>query len=193
MSKICLDENYELKKEIDMKKSKKLSIGLTLSSLIIMIVALILCFIIRNIFNQKLGLILNILQLFVLLLSMIFYIILHELTHALVMKIILPKEKLNFGLTLTVAYVGMKKVYFSKKHYILISLAPVVVWGIIFTILMILTKNNTWFIVVALLQALNLSGAVGDFYCAYLTSKSTKDVLVNDDGASMRFYEIKKN
>lgn len=193
MSKLFLEENYELKKEIDMKKSKKLSIGLTIASLIIMIVALILCFIIRNIFNQKLDLILDILQLFVLLVSMIFYIIFHELTHALVMKFVLPKEKLNFGLTLTVAYVGMKKAYFSKKHYILISLAPVVVWGIIFTILLIITKDSTWFIVVALLQALNLSGAVGDYYCTYLTIKSTKDVLVNDDGASMRFYEIKKD
>ena len=57
------------------------------------------------------------------------YIALHELTHGVVMKAC--GASVRYGYKVAYAYAG-SDAYFTRSAYIVIALAPVVVWGIIF-------------------------------------------------------------
>lgn len=122
----------------------------------------------------------------VLIICYIAYIILHEATHGLVMYLSV-KAKLNFGFKGWAAYVGSTG-YFDKKHYILISLAPFVLWGIVFGVLTAFFHSGIWFWVIWLLQIGNVSGASGDLFCVYKMFGCPKDILVQDTGMAMTIY-----
>ena len=85
------------------------------------------------------------------------------------------------------AYAG-SDAYFGKKPYIVIALAPVVVWGVVLLILNLLAGDG-WFWVVWLIQVSNLSGAAGDLYVTAKLSKMSADILIQDSGVSMTVYE----
>lgn len=128
----------------------------------------------------------DIVPLAVLIVGYIAYIILHEATHGLIMYLSV-KAKLNFGFKGWAAYAGSSG-YFDKTHYILIALAPLVLWGIIFGILTAFFHGGVWFWVIWLLQTGNVSGAAGDIYCTYKMLTFSGDILVNDTGLEMTVY-----
>ena len=84
------------------------------------------------------------------------------------------------------AYAG-SNCYFNKKHYIIIALAPIVIWGIVLLVLNLVFKE-TWFWVIYFIQIFNLSGAAGDLYVTYRFSKLPKDILIKDIGVNMTIY-----
>ena len=65
------------------------------------------------------------------------YIVLHELTHGVAMKIFGAK-KIKYGITLLYAYAGSENDYFGKISYLVIALAPVVFWGAVLGIIIAL-------------------------------------------------------
>ncbi|MFZ2538072.1 MAG: DUF3267 domain-containing protein, partial [Oscillospiraceae bacterium] len=94
----------------------------------------------------------------------------------------------EYGVAGLCAFAGKKTAYFAKKEYLIITLSPVVILGIILLVLnFIVPFNRFW--VIYIIQITNLTGALGDLYVTYLLSKTSKDVLINDSGVSMRFYE----
>lgn len=119
----------------------------------------------------------------------ILYIILHEATHGIVMRFSV-KAKLNFGFKGWAAYAGSTG-YFDKKHYIIIALAPLVLWGVVFAILNVFFHSGIWFWAVWLLQTLNVSGAAGDMFCTYKMLTYPKDILVRDSGMDMLIFRRK--
>ncbi|MBQ1675225.1 MAG: DUF3267 domain-containing protein [Oscillospiraceae bacterium] len=123
----------------------------------------------------------------VMLLGTLAYIVLHELTHAAAMKCFGAK-KLRFGFTGLYAYAGSEGDYFDRHAYIPIALAPLAVWGVIFTVMLILVPR-TWFWVVYFWQIFNITGAAGDIYVSWRTARLAEDVLVKDTGVSMTFYK----
>ncbi len=183
MSLNYLPEGYELKKEINLVKDKRLAIWLNIVALIMVVIVIGISYYFKGVSYTR-----DLKYLWIMCVSLILYIVIHEITHGIVAKIFLPKEKLNFGITLTAAYCGIKTGYFSKKHYICVALAPIIIWGIVFGIFQFFVKDIGLFFVLTVLQAINISGGSGDIYCTYLTVKSLPDTLINDDGVSMRFY-----
>ena len=146
-----------------------------------------ICVIVIGVFTYKSNtLTFGIPQLLVIMFGGILYVILHEVTHGLVIKITSGFE-VQYGLASFAAYAGNKNAFFDKKSYIFIALAPVVIFGLIFLLASIILPFS-WFWVCVILQALNISGAVGDIYVTYITLKMPKDLLVNDLGISMIFY-----
>jgi hypothetical protein len=87
------------------------------------------------------------------------------------------------------AYAG-SEAYFNKKSYIIIALAPVVIWGAVLGVLCAVLPQS-WFWVVYLIQIGNISGAAGDFYVTFKFLKLPKDILVNDTGVAMTVYTKK--
>ena len=81
--------------------------------------------------------------------------------------------------------------YFDKKSYVIITLAPIVIWGIALMILTILAPRE-WFWVVYFIQITNISGAAGDLYITFRFRKLPNDILINDTGVEMRVYGNKK-
>ena len=116
------------------------------------------------------------------------YIVLHELTHAAVMRQI-KKKKVHFGFTGLYFYAG-SNFYFDRKSYILIALAPVVLFGLIFGAINVYVPAN-WFWVVYLLQVFNISGAAGDFYVTFKFSRLPRDILIHDSGTAMTVFAKK--
>ena len=116
----------------------------------------------------------------------VLYIFAHEAVHGLFMYAFC-KTKIKYGFVGWAAYAG-SSAYYDKKHYIIIALAPVVVWGVVFAVLNIFFHSGIWFWVIWFLQICNISGAAGDFFCVYKTARYPKDILVNDTGMEMQIF-----
>lgn len=116
------------------------------------------------------------------------YMVLHELIHGIFMKRY-SGVKPRYGFTGMYAYAG-SDAYFDRKSYIIIALAPVVIWGVVLALLLVLLPRE-WFWLLYLIQIINLSGAAGDIYITYKMLRMPKDILVCDAGVSMRVYGTK--
>ena len=123
---------------------------------------------------------------FVMLAGTVVYIILHELTHGAVMKAFGARQ-VRFGFTSLYAFAGSEEDWFDRNAYRAVALAPLVVWGLIFTIAMILVPRS-WFWVVYFWQVFNITGAAGDIYVSFLTTRLPPEVLARDTGVSMTFF-----
>ena len=159
-----LPAGYVQKEKIDLKEDKKLFILVNLAALIIgAVLAVGMHFIvpISTIFSFEGGPVRFFARFIVLLVSSLLYIVLHELTHAIAMKVYGTK-KVKFGISATYAYAGSDD-YYAKIPYLVIALAPVVVFGVILGILQFLVPTD-FFWVIWWIQIANLSGAAGDFY-----------------------------
>lgn len=179
-----LPEGFSLIREIDMQKDKKLAVLLNVLALLIGAVVLII-----GVLIVPLSITINLQFLILLLLAMVVYMVGHEFVHGIFFKKFSGK-KAHFGFTGLYAYAG-SDAYFTKKQYIIIGLAPIVVFGILFLILNILLPVRFfWF--VYLLQGMNLSGAAGDLYVAILMKRLPADTLTFDSGIAMQFYSKTK-
>ena len=69
----------------------------------------------------------------------------------------------------------------------IIALAPIVVWGIVLTLLLRDIPEQYWWYLYAV-QILNISGCVGDLFVTYRILKAPKKTLVLDSGMSMKFF-----
>lgn len=121
--------------------------------------------------------------------AMLAYIILHELTHGLFYKIF-THEKLTFGLTLLVAFCGVPKLYVNRKTSLVTTLAPFVIFNIVFILLLILIPDLFTKIVILFMFAMHFGGCVGDLWVAYylIFKHRDKKMLVNDTGPKQTFY-----
>ncbi len=121
------------------------------------------------------------------------YVILHELTHGL-FYYLFTKQKLTFGLTLFVAYCGLKEGYVNKTVSLVSSLAPLVIHSIWMILLIILLPVSPWLLVLTFIFALHFGGCCGDIYVAgiLLFKYNKKQVLVRDNGYKQSFYIEKK-
>ncbi len=113
------------------------------------------------------------------------YMVLHEAVHGIAMKICGTK-KIKYGFTGLYAFAGSDD-YYSKKPYIFIALAPVVLWGIVLTVINLFVPQD-WFWVIYFIQIGNLSGAAGDIFVTFKFSRLPKDILVKDYGVGMHVF-----
>ena len=189
-STTTLPEGYREIAHINLQKDKKTALKINIAGAVIMIALFVLAHFalvpITTIFNFDTSFASDIPRFAALILGYIAYIILHELTHAAVMKL-MGGTKFGFGFTGIYAYAGSDKDYFSRAAYIAVALAPLIVWGIIFTVLLIVFPRD-WFWVAWFWQVGNISGAAGDVYVTAKILKMPPDVLVMDTGVDMTFY-----
>lgn len=185
MCNTILPENYIEYDKIDLQHNKKHFWLVQLISIVIIVIMLVVgYFICPTVYNDNSYW--NIIALVVLAVGYILYIILHEATHGIVMRLSV-KAKLNFGFKGWAAYAGSTG-YFDKKHYIVVALAPLVLWGIVFAVLNIFFHTGVWFAVIWVLQIGNVAGASGDLFCTYKMLRYPKDILVHDTGMDMTVY-----
>ena len=183
-----LPEGYVERCQVDLAKDRKLFWLINgLSAVLTLILFLIGgAFVpITALFDMEAGLGAYFLRFGVLVAGMILYIILHEAVHGVFM-LRYGEAKVRFGFRGTYAYAGSDG-YYSKNHYIIIALAPVVVWGIVLLILNFFTSPE-WFWVVYWIQVCNLSGAVGDYYVTWKFRGLPESALIRDTGTAMAVY-----
>ena len=187
-SKQTLPVGYREIYSVDLQKDKKPAVLVNVLAIIIAVVLFLPAnryIPLTTLFNIGVSESLYFARLGVIVGGIIFYMILHELVHGLAMKIFGTK-KVKYGFTGMYAYAGSDD-YYDKKSYIIIALAPIVVWGIVLAIINVLVPYE-WFWVVYLIQLINLSGAAGDLFITVRFSKMPKDILVRDYGVGMTVY-----
>lgn len=173
---------------IDLQKDKKLALLVNGAALLIgavMIVPMHFHISIATLFDLSEGFVPYLLRFLCMLLGLMLYIVLHELVHAAAMRLS-GTRKVNFGFTGLYAFAGSAD-YYDRPHYILIALAPIVVWGVVLGLLCALVPP-AWFWVVYIIQVTNISGAAGDLYITYRMAKLPPDLLVQDSGVRMTVY-----
>lgn len=121
----------------------------------------------------------------VLIAALVGYIVLHELVHGVFIRVF-SGQRAHYGFTGLYGYAG-SDAYFTKKSYLLIAMAPVVLWGVVLLVLQFVIGAE-WFWMVYLIQVANLSGAAGDFYVAARFAGLPADILVQDSGVAMTVY-----
>ena len=178
-----LPENYGLMRTIDLAKNKKESTIVNTLSLVLLAVVFALGFLLRSDTGADVEAYLPVM--IAALFAFLAYIILHEAVHGLFMWFF-SKQKPHFGISLQCAYAG-SEAYFRKVPYLIVALAPFVVWGLVFGVIALLL-NNVWFWLFWFLEAGNASGAAGDLYVFYTVSRMPESIFVQDDGMSMRIY-----
>ncbi len=185
-----LPDNFKEAYVID-AKDKKTSILFTVFSFVIMAIVFVLTYFITKLFKTFDFNFYSFELLIadaVFIISMFAYIVLHELTHGIVYKI-MTKQKLTFGLTLTVAFCGVPHIYVNKKTALLAILAPFVVYSIVFITLIALIQSTIYVLFMMILFAIHFGGCVGDLYGTYvLLFKIKKPCLMNDTGPKQTFY-----
>lgn len=179
-----LPEDYKKILEIDLAKNKKLFLGVNIAATAVMVALAVIGHLLVPAWHiYEGGMLLP--KMLVMFAGYMLYILLHELVHGVFMKHF-SGLKPKYGFTLLYAYAG-SEAYFNKKSYIIIGLAPVVIWGAVLTAVCALVPAS-WFWVFYFIQIGNISGAAGDAYVTYKMLTLPEDILVNDTGVSMTVY-----
>jgi hypothetical protein len=178
-----LSENYELVRTIDLDKNQKEKNLVTILSLVLLVVVFVLGFALRApgvVMADSIEIVM-----LAALPAFVVYLFLHEAVHGVFMWYF-SKKKPHFGISLQYAYAG-SDAYFRRTPYLIIALAPFVIWGLVFGIVALML-DSIWFWLFWFLEAGNASGAAGDLYVFSVISKLPENILVQDDGISMRIY-----
>lgn len=184
-----LPEGYREIKSVDLQKDKKAALivnGVAIAIGVVMVLLGLIVEPIGSLFDMSEGIIPYFIRFAVLMVGLVVYIILHEVVHGIFMKKF-SGQKVNYGFTGLYAYAG-SDAYFNRKHYIIIALAPIVIWGIVLALINLFFLSGVWFWVVYIIQVQNISGAAGDMYVSLMFSRLPEDILIKDTGISMTVY-----
>lgn len=118
------------------------------------------------------------------------YMSLHELTHAFFINIFSGRRP-SFRIRFPFLSVG-SKTYFNRKSFIIIALAPVLIWGITLTILLFIVPLQV-FLSFYILLIINFAGSAGDYIQAYIAFKSPMESLLQDNGKETTLYMPEKH
>ena len=183
---INLPEGYRETEKINLQNDKKCALLLNLLALIIAAAMAIPPVVYYGLKNTALAVAhFELHKWLILCAGIVFYVLLHELVHGVVMKYY-SGVKPKYGFTGLYAYAG-STAYFNKRSYIIIALAPIVVWGIVLLVLWIILPGN-WGTIAYIIQIINISGAAGDLYVSLKFRKLPQDILINDTGIEMTIY-----
>lgn len=180
-----LPTGYKEYYSLDLQKDKKLALLVNAIAIVITVLLIVPMHFVVPVFSIFLGDKGDIIRLVVLLPLITVYMILHELVHGIAMKSCGTK-KVKYGFTGLYAFAGSND-YYSKKAYIYIALAPIVLLGILIAMINLVVPVE-WFWVVYFIQVINLSGAAGDLFVAVKFSRFPKDIWIKDYGVGMTVF-----
>ncbi len=191
-AKEILPEGYREIFAVDLQRDKRMALCINLIAVMIAVVmgvGMHFAVPITTLFDLSDGFAAYIVRFAVLMVGLVAYIILHELVHAAAMRYFgCPKVK--FGFTGMYAFAGSDW-YFDKLSYLVIALAPVVIWGVVLAVLNLLMPAS-YFWVVYIIQITNISGAAGDLYVTCRFARMPRDILVGDSGVAMKVYSARE-
>ena len=149
---------------------KKTGIKMTLGALAIMVVVIAVLFAFSDL--KQLDLEKVMLYDVVWIASMLVYIVLHELVHGAVYKM-LTHQKLKFGITWSAAFCGVPDIYTYRRTALLSLVAPLTVFTVILLPLTIALRfvDMGWYLVSGLGFAIQISGFLGDMFVTSLFRK----------------------
>lgn len=120
---------------------------------------------------------------------MVSYIVLHELVHGAVYKLF-TREKLTFGMTLTVAFCGVPHIYVYRRPALAAVLAPFAVFLPVFLTLCFVLPTPLMKFLAACMLGMHVGGCSGDLWVSGILLFRMRDngMLMNDTGPKQTFY-----
>ena len=185
----ALPEDFVKLDEINLQRDRRTALVVNAAALVVMIAmgfGMNFAVPVSTLFDVENGAMPIIVRLLVMCAAYLAYIVLHELTHAAVMRLF-GAGKLCFGFTGLYAYAGSRDDWFDKYSYRVIALAPLVVWGVILGLIQSLVDIG-WVWVVWFLQIGNVAGAAGDVYVVLRLMRHPADVWIRDTGYEMTVW-----
>ena len=117
----------------------------------------------------------------------VFVLIIHEIIHGLFFWIFSHGRPV-FALRPLYAYAGAPTWFFPKRQYAITALGPLIIIGAVGLLLLLLAPIS-WMLMIALLVALNTSGAIGDVFVFFRLLKCSPTSFANDTGEVVTFFE----
>ena len=183
-----LPGGYQEECRLDMQKDRRLVFLINGLALCVFLIGGIIGHLfvpIQTFYSMSEGMLMYFVRLAAVCGGMVLYIFLHEFVHGIFIKHY-SGRKAQYGFTVLYAYAG-SEAYFNKYQYFVIALAPLAVWGIFLTGLLIFVPKS-WFWIVYFIQLANISGASGDLYVVWKIFGMRGDILIRDDGTDMIVY-----
>ena len=186
-----LPTGYRIVKTIDVKDTK-VGVILNLIAIIPLAISLVVAYFAMGrptLFKDDTDWWQPVLYFLALVISLIAYLILHELLHGAVYKFF-TREKLTFGLTFTAAFCGVPNVYVYRKSALVAVLAPFVVFLPIFLTLCFVLPTPLMKMIAAFMLGMHIGGCSGDLWMSGLLIFKLRDnsTLINDTGLKQTFY-----
>lgn len=183
-----LPAHYDLYERIDLARDKKAFRAICLWSIIAMIVMIVYGILNHSFiasFDMETWRVLFCVC--AMAVGLLVYIVLHEAVHGIFIRLFTgTNPSFGFDLSKGMAYAGSTWL-FRKWPYIIIALAPVLVWGVILGMWLLDIPDKYYWYLYAI-QIFNITGAAGDFYVTCRVLSMPKDILAKDDGTAMEFY-----
>jgi len=180
-----LPNGYELKDTLDLKNNKSAFFVLNIGSMALFVVVMFIWVFLFGALSFS-----DPIAMFVLLGLFILNIIIHEWIHGIFFKIG-HSDKVTFKFHGFAASASIPDRYFSKKHYLLVGIAPFIFLMILYSLFALFAYqyfSASYQFVSAVLIAIHISGCIGDFYVCLKLLKKNESTLVQDYGIGMRFY-----
>lgn len=182
-----LPADYHLMEDVDLLGNAKYARTITLLALVIAVAGFFLGRLRTPLGGMFAGRFLgSVVRIGCAVVCMFLYFLLHEWMHGVCIRI-LGKVKPKYGYAGIYLYTGTAEVWFDRKSYIIIALAPVVIWGLVLGFVSWVSTDE-WFWVFHFIQIINLSGASGDLFITWKILRMPAGVLVQDTGVEMSFY-----
>jgi len=179
---LSLPASYRLNGIMDLKEDKKInmSIQITFALIVFCLIGLAKWFDFptQNRWNTFISIAVTVMMIVV-------YVAVHELTHGFFIKLFSGVKPVYFALFPFVC--TGSPAYFNKKSFIVIALAPVVLWGV-FLIALLRILPSDFFLSVYIVIGLNFAGAAGDYFQVYATLRLPSLALIQDKGKETSIF-----
>ena len=177
-----LPAGYDVRTTVDLKTDRKIAAGIQVVFLAIAVamvgLALILGLPLSSGFSIWVTTVMTVA-------ACLAYMALHELTHAGVLRWC-SGSRPTIAFRFPYLIVGGQG-YLTRRRFLLVDLAPVVVWGLVLVTLL-LTLPQEFFLSVYIVMILNFAGSSGDYFQAYAIAQLPPTALIRDDGRVTTVY-----
>ena len=171
-------------------KDRKDAVKMTIWAFIIMVIAVVLVILGADLKQIDMDHVFKYYAVWIV--SMIVYIVLHELVHGAVYKA-LTHRKLTFGITWSAAFCGVPDIYVYRNTALASLVAPLTVFTVLLVpiTLWLRSVDMGWYMVSGLLFAIHISGCAGDLYITKMLLTKYKDprILMRDTGPAQWIFE----
>ena len=117
------------------------------------------------------------------------WMVLREVVQGVAMRL-LSGVKSRYAVRSLYVYAG-SSAYFDRRSFVIISLAPALLFGLILAVLALVLPKD-WFWLVMIVQIANIAGSASDFYSFARFLRFPKDALIQDLGTGMKVFGMKK-
>jgi len=115
-------------------------------------------------------------------------LVLHELTHGLVMQLFGAKPKYGIIWKGLMLYATSPAYAYRRNNYVVISLAPFVFISVLVVLGMWILQGTTWVALLAICGIVNASGAVGDMWITMIVLRYVDTAYVMDERDGIRVF-----